>query len=102
MYHLYNSDSDSEEEELQEVARQEQERRKQELKRRMTKLRQLQTEKQAYLKGQWNVKTISMGGLGHPPLLPEEWTGGVCRRLGCVALWWVRSSALFALWALRQ
>ena len=83
VYHLYNSDSDSEEEELREVDRQEQERRKQELKRRMTKLRQLQTEKQAYLKGQWNVKTISMSGLGHPPLLPDEWTGGVCRRL-CV------------------
>lgn len=76
VYHLYNSDSDSEEEEIREAARKEQERRKLELKRRMSKLRQLQEEKQAYCRGEWNVKTISMGGLGCPPLAGEEWVGG--------------------------
>ena len=78
VYHLYNSDSDSEEEEIREAAHQEQERRRQELKQRMSKLSQLQMEKQAYQRGQWNVKTISMGGLGCPPLLGGEWSGGAC------------------------
>ena len=70
IYHLYNSDSDSEEEEIMQKLRKEQEIRMQKLKERKMLLKKLQQEKEKYEKGFWNIKTITMGGLGQPPSNP--------------------------------
>ena len=72
IYHLYNSDSDSEIEEIEERKRQEKAIKRRKLKEHMAKLKRLQQEKHAYKKGVWNTKTVTMGGLGQSPVLPDE------------------------------
>jgi hypothetical protein len=72
VYHLYDSDCDSEEEEKMEIKRKEEEIRTKRIRERKKVLRTLQHEKDKFDEGFWNTRTITMGGLGQPPTNPFQ------------------------------
>ncbi|XP_056430606.1 T-complex protein 11-like protein 2 isoform X2 [Hyla sarda] len=67
IYHLYNSDSENEEQAkiAEKIKREEQKRQ------RDKKIADLREQKQSYIPGMWNVNSVMLGGLGSEPPLQE-------------------------------
>ncbi|XP_072257191.1 coiled-coil domain-containing protein 87 [Pyxicephalus adspersus] len=63
IYHLYNSDSEDEEEARVALMRKQEEKKRQ----RERKIANLRAEKQSYSPGMWNVNSVMLGGLGSDP-----------------------------------
>ncbi|KAM4036659.1 coiled-coil domain-containing protein 87 isoform 1-T2 [Anomaloglossus baeobatrachus] len=66
IYHLYNSDSEDEEENMAAKVKREEQKRQ-----RDKKLADLREQKQRYLPGMWNVNSVMLGGLGSEPPLQD-------------------------------